>query len=113
MNNGLSDKLKAAFTDTKPVQRPLVTYQETKNPYWISGFTSGEGCFEVIILNSKTNKIGSQIVLRFSLSQHSRDEQLMKSLISKKIKLCVFFLKPPSGQFPTLDVVVMNFVIKI
>jgi hypothetical protein len=33
MNNGLSDKLKAAFTDTKPVQRPLVTYQETKNPY--------------------------------------------------------------------------------
>jgi hypothetical protein len=45
MNNGLSDKLKAAgarpragsrrvaFTDTKPVQKPLVTYQETKNPY--------------------------------------------------------------------------------
>ena len=45
MNKGLSDTLKAAgarpragsrrvaFTDTKPVQKPLVTYQETKNPY--------------------------------------------------------------------------------
>jgi len=49
MNNGLSDKLKAAFPDIKPVQRPLVTDQEIKNPYWISGFPSGEGCFEVVI----------------------------------------------------------------
>lgn len=80
MNKGLTDKLKAAFPGIKPIQRPLVTDQEIKNPYWISGFTSGEGCFEVSVLNSKTSKIGSRVIVRFSLSQHSRDEQLVKSL---------------------------------
>jgi hypothetical protein len=37
MNNGLSDKLKAAFPDIKPVQRPLVTDQEIKNPVPLLG----------------------------------------------------------------------------
>lgn len=43
INNGLSDKLKAAFPDTNPVPRPLVVDQEIKDPHWLAGFTSGEG----------------------------------------------------------------------
>jgi hypothetical protein len=33
MNNGLSDKLKKAFPDVKPVQRPQVIDQEIKDPH--------------------------------------------------------------------------------
>jgi hypothetical protein len=33
INNGLSDALKEAFPNTKPVQRPLVTNQEIKDPH--------------------------------------------------------------------------------
>jgi hypothetical protein len=49
MNNGLSKELKAAFPETIPVPRPKVEDQEIKDRNWISGFTSGEGCFLIII----------------------------------------------------------------
>ena len=44
----------------------------------MAGFTSGEGCFYIKISNSKT---GTVIQLVFLIGQHSKDEQLMKSLI--------------------------------
>ncbi len=51
------------------------------DPYWLVGFTTGEGCFFVDIFPSKTYKAGYQVKLKFQLTQHKRDEQLMKSLI--------------------------------
>lgn len=45
----------------------------------MSGFISAEGCFFVDIRDSKTNKIGKQVSLEFSMGQHSRDAQLFKS----------------------------------
>jgi len=51
INLGLSDKLKAAFLDVKPVKKPLVINQEIKNPYWIAGFIDGEGCFLLKLKN--------------------------------------------------------------
>ena len=80
-NLGLSDKLKQAFHDVHPVARPIVIDQKIKNPHWLSGFTSGEGCFLVVVKKSPTNSIGFQVLLVFQLTQHSRDELLMKSLI--------------------------------
>jgi hypothetical protein len=38
-----------------------------------------EGCFFVDIRDSRTNKIGKQVSLEFSMGQHSRDAQLFKS----------------------------------
>ena len=38
-------------------------------------------CFSVFIKKSQSIKIESQITLRFQLTQHERDEQLMSSLI--------------------------------
>ena len=35
----------------------------------------------IIIKASKTHSLGMQVILKFQLTQHSRDEQLMKSLI--------------------------------
>jgi len=81
MNLGLPEELKAAFADIVPVPRPLVEDQEIKNPNWLSGFTSAEGCF-LIILKEKKLTSGNNVWLKFQITQHSKDEQLMKSLVS-------------------------------
>lgn len=80
INLGLSDILKTSFTNVIPVNRPLVTNQIIKNPNWLAGFTNGEGCFFIDIYKSKT-KLGEAVKLTFQITQHNRDEQLMKSLI--------------------------------
>ena len=81
INRGLSDKLKAAFPKIKEVERPSVLNLEIIDPNWLAGFVSGEGSFLIDIYKSKTI-IGMGVTLRFYLSQHSRDELLMKSLVS-------------------------------
>jgi len=80
MNRGLSPKLKLAFPDVVPAIRPAVLDKKIKDPRWLAGFTSAEGCFQIKILKSKTN-IGEAVLLIFSIAQHSRDEQLIKSFI--------------------------------
>jgi len=47
----------------------------------VAGFTSGEGCFYIGI-NKAATKIGYRVQLNFQITQHNRDEQLLKSLIS-------------------------------
>jgi LAGLIDADG endonuclease len=80
MNIGLSDNLKFQFSKITPVERPNVCTKIIPDPNWIAGFVNGDGCFEVIIQKSK-NKIGFQIRLKFSITQHERDIKLMKLLI--------------------------------
>nr|YP_010218686.1 LAGLIDADG endonuclease [Morchella brunnea]UBU98531.1 LAGLIDADG endonuclease [Morchella brunnea] len=48
----------------------------------MAGFTSGEGCFFVSIYNSSTCKSGEAVMLKFQIAQHSRDSELMRSLIT-------------------------------
>ena len=85
MNLGLPESLKAAFPNITPVQRPTRSVEELLNsncdPYWMAGFTAGEGCFSIGITPSSTIKTGVQVQLRFQLTQHSIDEAFMKSLI--------------------------------
>lgn len=81
MNKGLPDELKKAFPNVKPVQRPKVTDQKIKDPHWVAGFV-GEGCFYVALMRSSTHKLGSAVQLRFLITQHIRDEQLIKSLVN-------------------------------
>ena len=82
LNFGLSEDLKAIFPNTVPVSRPLVksSSEELPHPQWLAGFASGEGCFAVSLIKSSAYKTGVQVLLRFSLTQHSRDEQLLKRL---------------------------------
>ena len=80
MNNGISDELKQAFPNTIPVERPQIFNQKIFDPYWLAGFTSGEGCFGLNFFKS-TTKLGETVRLKFYISQHDRDEQLIKSLI--------------------------------
>ena len=82
MNNGLTDVLKKEFPDLTPIARPLIQNQKIIDPNWLAGFTTGEGCFFIDFSKSVTHKNGYSIVLKFVLTQHIRDVQLMESLIS-------------------------------
>ena len=86
INQGLSNELKTSFPHIIPAKRPLVTLPalEAKkifDPNWLAGFISGEGCFILNLFKSSAYKTGFKIQLRFQITQHSRDEQLIKSLI--------------------------------
>ncbi len=78
-NRGLSDKVKKAHPDVVVVARPIVKDQIIKNPSWLAGFTAAEGCFLIKISKSET-KIGWAVQLVFQLTQHCRDELLIRSL---------------------------------
>jgi hypothetical protein len=71
----LTDELKIDFPNIIPMDRPLVEDQVIKDPNWLAGFTEGEACFLVDISKSKTTQTGFSIKLKFSLTQHSRDER--------------------------------------
>ena len=83
INRGLSTLLKEAFPDTVAVPRPLLPLVNIRpHPQWVAGFTSGDGCFKVSIRESKLYKAGSRVVLVFLLTQHNRDEFLLKSMVN-------------------------------
>jgi hypothetical protein len=77
LNWGLSDVLKKAFPDIAPVLRPEVELPEFISPQWLAGFIDGEGCFYILTSNSKLYKTGTSVQLQFSITQHSRDKNLM------------------------------------
>jgi len=81
LNHGLSPLLKSAFPDIINTDRLLVSndVKNMPNPYWLAGFTNGEGCFLISTRKSSTINLGTRILLRFQLTQHSRDAKLMQS----------------------------------
>lgn len=81
-NLGLSEKIQGAFPNVVPVDRPKVLDHVIKDPNWIAGFSSAEGSFYISLIKSKTLSTGTQVLLTFSITQHSRDVELMKNIIS-------------------------------
>jgi hypothetical protein len=84
MNKGLSPKLKLAFPEIN-ISTVIIDSDSHSNekfePNWFAGFVSGDGSFQVDIRKSQTTKHRSQVLLRFSIGQHSRDEQLLIKFI--------------------------------
>nr|YP_010130207.1 LAGLIDADG endonuclease [Clavaria fumosa]QPZ51109.1 LAGLIDADG endonuclease [Clavaria fumosa] len=80
MNWGISEIVKTEFLSITPVDRPLIEIRNIHNPNWVAGFVSGDGNFDVRVLNSNKNKIGYQVYLRFRISQHEKDLKLMELL---------------------------------
>ena len=80
INNGLSDDLKVAFPKINPVDRPVASNTVVQDPNWLAGFASAEGCFLIRMYKAKTS-LGMAVKLVFQLTQHARDEQLMRSFI--------------------------------
>ena len=81
LNLGLSDSLKTVFPNTVPVNRPLIQNISKPHPEWMAGFVSGEGCFLVQIAKYGKGKLDG-VSLSFKVSQHLRDELLLRSFIS-------------------------------
>ena len=85
----ISPHLEDAFPNITPINKPSpslkalpdVKNQQILNPFWLAGFTSAEGCFMVKIEKSRTYSTGFKVRLVFQITQHMRDEQLIKSFI--------------------------------
>ena len=70
----------------------------------MAGFTSGEGCFKIKLVKKANRKI-DQVCLVFQITQHSRDEELIKSFIT-------FFgcgILEASSRDPAVDFAVYKF----
>ena len=50
------------------------------NPYYITGFVDGEGCFLINIVKRSDQILGFNVNLVFKLKLHSRDIELLKSI---------------------------------
>lgn len=72
LNNSLIEEILSRLPDIKSITIP--------DPNWLAGFTSAEGNFLIKISKSDTTKIGFQVQLRFQLTQHIRDLELMKRI---------------------------------
>jgi len=76
LNKGLSDELKEAFPNIIPVPRPFYKFKGIPDPFWISGFVSGDSTFSVS-LEKFNNKIGYRVRLIFGTCLHVRDKELL------------------------------------
>lgn len=77
MNLGISDIVKSNFDNISPVDRPIINTENIPDPNWVPGFVSGDGNFDAGIRDAQ-NKLG--LYLRFRISQHARDNQLLELL---------------------------------
>ena len=75
-----------------PVTRSLVKNEKIYSAYWLAGFTSAEGCFFINLRCSPKNRLGFKVELCFQVSQHVRNEQLMRGLI--KLLDCGYIIIP-------------------
>ena len=98
MNLGLSEKLQLAFPDVVAVERPLVIDKKISDPNWLAGFTSAEGCYYINIFKSNSSKIGEAVKLKFQITQHVRNELLIKSFM-KYFKCGNIYIKGNAYDF--------------
>ena len=108
MNLGLSEFLKSEFKNFNPVPRAIINTKHIPDPNWIAGFVTGEGCFDINIPKS-TNKIGYRVQLRFRITQHLRDLELMECLIKYLVSGQIY--KYPNKQAVSLIVVKFSDII--
>ena len=65
LNWGISDKLTKAFPLVIPVNRLDYKFKGIPDPFWIAGFTSGDGSFQIRLRKLNTN-IGYRVSLLYS-----------------------------------------------
>ncbi|KAG0890038.1 hypothetical protein G6F15_000134 (mitochondrion) [Rhizopus arrhizus] len=76
INDGISPKVAQHYPNIEAVSRPVIKLSKILDPYWVSGFVAGDGGFSI---NIRPNK---KIELRFHIAQHSKDIDLMNSLVN-------------------------------
>jgi hypothetical protein len=88
LNLGLPDSLKLAFPNIIQKDRPEYFFNGIPDPYWVSGFTSGDGSFHIV--DVKKNGKTTGVLARFSIHLHVRELEVLKSL-SNYFKSLNFF----------------------
>lgn len=82
INKGLSQELIEFFPGIIPAKRPLIVTSNIPDPNWISGFSCGESCFDIRIIQSVKYTAGYQIQTRLRITQHTRDRALLYLIAS-------------------------------
>jgi len=80
LNLGLSDDLKAAFPNTVPVFRPKINFKFLILIDYLV-LQKVNLVFFVSVYKSLKSKLGSAVQLVFKITQHSRDEELLKGIV--------------------------------
>jgi hypothetical protein len=82
LNTGkISNTLSLAFPELEPALTPEIPNRYMQDLNWLAGFTDAEGCFFIALKKSAVSKLGETVWLKFILTQHSRDRDLLESLI--------------------------------
>lgn len=89
LNLGLTCVLKTTFPYVIPFSKLNLWDSQIKDPNWLAGFSSGERSFFVHIAKSK---LGETVQLRFNITQYSRDELLIKSLVEYRGVMSIYTL---------------------
>ena len=79
LNKGLSSVLNEAFPNIVPVERPVYHFNGIPDPFWISGFVSGDGSFSVVTGPNSFNTGFGQTV--FLISQHIQNKLLLEYIM--------------------------------
>ena len=85
LNLGLSDKLKEAFPNTIPINRPQYVFKGIPDNSWVAGFTSGDGSFYLKVLQQKskfTENVSNIVRLNFKICLNIREEEVLKGLFN-------------------------------
>ena len=93
----LSEKLSLTFLDVVPALKPKAYDKKIKSLHWLAGFTDAEGCFFIALKKSLLSKLGETVWLRFILTQHLRDKDLLESIICT-IGCGRYITKPGYGE---------------
>lgn len=122
LNLGLSVKLKEAFPNINCEGLPTREEYKIKgipNPFWISGFTSGEGSFQVLTRNSTGSIAASglrnnDLFTRFSIHLHIRDLEVLKAIftyfnIEKKVYLTEKSAQLQISKFSDINNIIIPF----
>jgi hypothetical protein len=80
LNLGLPENLKQAFPSIPRHNRKEFEFRGIPSPFWIAGFTSGDGSFNLKIGKSSTTSIGVRIQLRFGIGLHIRELKVIKGI---------------------------------
>lgn len=98
INLGLPEELNEAFPDIVPALRLNFEHSSIISDLnWFAGFTDAEGCFFVSIKKSENSTLKEAVSLRFILTQHLRDEELIRSFIT--ILGCGKYIPRPNRYF--------------
>ena len=76
-----AEGLKLASFNLTSKARASAAVSIIKDPNWLAGFTSAEGCFYLDLYKSESSKLKAKVRLKLIITQHDRDEQLIRYLI--------------------------------